>query len=95
MTEGIDKGALVGGALGGAGSLAGDAADALKSAASSKYVNGIPLVERNLLEHMKRADPARSANPKAVGAEAAGATGGNTISNSGGLAESCGAQKKC
>ncbi len=92
LTESMGKGALVGGALGAAGSLTGDAVDALKSAANAKAVNAIPLADRNLLEHMKAADPRGSANPNAVGV---GSAVSNSVSNSGGLVESCGTQKKC
>lgn len=95
-TDGMAKGALVGATFGAAGSVAGDAADALKSAANANArgaSSSISLANRNLLDGVERTTQSGSrASSTTVGT---GAVISNTVSNSSGAAQSCGAQKKC
>jgi hypothetical protein len=94
--EGVGTNAAIGGVAGSLGSLAGDGVQALRSAANASArgaSSSISLANRNLLDHVERTTQSGSrAGAATVGvADAAAAT----VSNSGGVAESCGANKQC
>lgn len=91
LTDGAGKGALLGTAAGAAGSLVGDAAGALKSAIQQNAFNKLDVATQNLMQHVKQATPGGPASTTVGVADVLG----NAVANSNGVADSCGAQKKC